>query len=243
MRLLVEAGNSTCKVALAHQGGVWQQVRCAPTATALTQAAGPQRGAAEELVLLPTNRTHAAVVRAWWAACSQAPLREVGQGLPLPDLGQYPTCGADRVLAGLVAVAQEGTGVVVVDAGTATTLTAWERTPAGSARFAGGMIVPGRRPLAQALALAAPALPVVEPGAADCDPRQRSTEGAIAAGLGIGYPGLVGACLTRLRAATGLTATLVTGGDAGVLLQAQLLPALANRPSLVLEGLELLAQR
>jgi pantothenate kinase type III len=240
MRLLVDAGNSALKLALSHQGGIWTHRRCEPTAEAIDAFVGSHRAGLDELVLLPTAERHAGVARAWWGG---RPMREVGKELALPALGQYPGCGADRVLAGWVAVTQEGGSVVVVDAGSATTLSAWGADERGEARFAGGMIAPGRGACALGLHAAAPALPLAEPLGSDADPRQRDTRGAIGAAIGIGHPALVRACLERLRQAAGIERTVVTGGDAAALIAAGIAPRLAYRPTLVLEGLEELARR
>ncbi len=248
MRLLADCGNSTIKLALAHAGGIWSHQRLEPTVKALDGFAAVHRAGLAELVLLPTAARHAELVRSWWTGSGGGPLCEVGADLPLPQLGQYAGCGADRILAGLVAVRQERRPVVVVDAGTAVTITAWGcagapgSDAAGVAVFAGGLILPGRRAEAQALSALAPALPAVEPLDNDADPQQRSTSGAIAAAIGIGHPAAVAACLLRLTEATGISHYLVTGGDAQPLISAGVLPRLAYRPTLVLEGLEELAR-
>ncbi|MBA3685399.1 MAG: hypothetical protein H0W72_09180, partial [Planctomycetes bacterium] len=70
---------------------------------------------------------------------------------------------------------------------------------------------------------------------------QRDTVAAIGAALGIGYGAMVGACLARLRAETGIEAVIVTGGAAMPLLGREL-PRSSYRPSLVVEGMELLAR-
>lgn len=215
--ILCECGNTTVKC---QHGG--ERVRLAPEDAPAWLAARR----ASLLVLLPTAARTSRVVRAAWPGrCVVAGSPE----LPLPDLGQYPGMGLDRIVAGLAA----GPDAIVVDAGTAITLTAW----GADGRCLGGLILPGARALAAGLAACAPALPEVRPtpGLSAC---QRDPAGAIAAALGIALPAMAAACLTRLRADSGCRRTLVTGGDAALLgIDGE------ARPWLVLDGLQALAER
>ena len=181
---------------------------------------------ATRVILLPTAVGPAAAVAAT-AARRGIPVRTVGRDLPLPDVDQYPGMGLDRIVAGLAVPAP----VVVVDAGTACTLTAWVAGP----RLRGGLILPGIRACAAGLHALAPALPEVAPGGDD--PCARTPAEAIANGLAIGWPGLVGAALARLRAVTGISTVVATGGDADRLAEAGVLARSWIRPDLVLDGL------
>lgn len=213
--ILADCGNTAVKLA---DGA--ERVRLAPA-----EVAGWLAGRHGPLVLLPTARAGADAVRRAWSG----PIREAGVEPPLPDLGQYPGMGPDRIVAGLAA----GPGCIVIDAGTATTLTAWD----AAGRCAGGLILPGKHALIAGLVACAPALPRVEPLGPGASAAQRSTEGAIAAAAGIGHPAMVRACLERLRGETGLGRVVATGGGAADLgiIGAEL------RPWLVLEGLARLA--
>jgi pantothenate kinase type III len=247
VRLIADCGNSAVKLALAHDGGIWTHERLRPEEAALTAFIGPHRSALDELVLLPGSRAHADLLRSWWVKTVPGkPLQAVGAELPLPDLGQYEGCGADRVLAGLVATRQEGKPVIVVDAGTATTVTGWhfepQAEPERRVRFLGGVIAPGARACIAGLSAAAPALPVVEPASPGASARQHDTRGAIAAAVGIGYGAMIGACIERLKNETGIATVVVTGGNASQLIEANVVPRLAYRPTLVLEGIEELAR-
>jgi hypothetical protein len=220
---------------------------------ALVAIAGPFFAAAAELVLLPVGRARARAVATWWAGAGAGrPLRVIraadapddglgGETLALPALGQYAGCGADRVVAGLVAALQEARDVVVVDAGTATTISAWRfrADVRGFARvgFAGGLIAPGGQACALGLHHAAPALPLVCFPYGDNTASQHSTYGAIAAALMIGHPALVAACLQKLCAETAIATVVFTGGGAPLLIAAGIAPRLAYRPTLVLEGM------
>jgi pantothenate kinase type III len=243
MRLLADCGNSTIKLGLAHDGGIWSHERVPPREDALTAFVQPHLRGIDELVVLPGSRAHAELIASWWArAGAGKPLRRIGAEIAVPDLGQYPTCGTDRVLAGLVACAQEGRSLVVVDAGTATTLTAWRyEAHADVARrttFLGGLIAPGAKACAVGLSALAPALPVVEPLGPEAGACQRDTHGAIAAAIGIGHGAMIGACLERLRRESSIAEVIATGGACIALIATGIVPRLSYRPSLVLEGME-----
>lgn len=214
--IFADCGNTAVKLG---QGA--ERVRLAPATVAAWLAAHP----AGELVLLPGAAASAGLVRAAWSGR----LREVGRDLALPDLGQYPGMGLDRIVAGLAA----GAGTIVVDAGTATTLTAW----GVDGRFAGGLILPGPHAMIAGLCASAPALPVVEPLPSTAAAAQRDTRGAIAAGAGLGHAAMVAGCVERLRCETGVAQVVVTGGGAAALC----LAGAVVRPWLVLEGLERLS--
>lgn len=248
MRLLADCGNSAIKLALAHDGGIWSHARLAPEPSALSGFAQEHLAAIDELVVLPGSAANADVIARWWAdAAGVKPLRTIGREVAVPGLGQYPGMGLDRVVAGLVAARQEGRPVVVVDAGTATTLAAWAIQapvcPTTLPRFLGGLIAPGARACSVGLSSLAPALPSVEPLPPGASARQHDTRGALAGALAIGHPAMIAACLARLRQETGIETAVITGGNAGALIDAGVLPRLAYRPTLVLEGIEEMCRR
>ncbi|HAT10553.1 MAG TPA: hypothetical protein DCS97_08165 [Planctomycetes bacterium] len=208
LKILCEFGNTSVK--FSHAGRRW---RTSPDEAAVWLAQHADR----ELVLAATADA---------SALAHPRIRIVGRDIPLPDLGQYPGMGLDRVLAGLAA----GPGCIVIDAGTATTLTAWDH----AGRFAGGLILPGVHALVAGLVARAPALPAVAPLPSSSPAAQRDTRGAIAAGAGIGHAAMVRGCLERLRLETACPRTVLTGGgmdDLGI-------ADAERRPWLVLEGLE-----
>jgi pantothenate kinase type III len=249
MRLLADCGNTTVKLALAQDGGIWQFERLAPSAAAFDAFVKPFQRTITELVLMPGARINTALVEDWWGGAGAGrPLRVAGSAaLPVPDLGQYPNCGIDRVLAGLVACVQERKPLVVLDAGTATTITAWsyrpeERDPRLAVQFRGGLILPGARTCVVGLAVQAPALPVVEVLGPDAHACQHDTAGAIGAAVGIGYGPMVAACMLKLERESGFHLHVATGGNCGLLIASSVVARLSYRPSLVLEGLELLCR-
>ncbi|MFM7109290.1 MAG: type III pantothenate kinase [Planctomycetaceae bacterium] len=149
--------------------------------------------------------------------------------------------GIDRVCAAAAAVAaRPGRPVVVVDCGTATTVDLV--SPAGE--FLGGAILPGPTLLARALAEGTSRLPEV--AALDTAPPPalpgRSTQSAIAAGIGWGMRGAVARLVVEARAALGGAADVIlTGGSAGVVRDA--IPDAVEMPDLVLAGIALAAPR
>ncbi|HEX3135670.1 MAG TPA: type III pantothenate kinase [Planctomycetota bacterium] len=249
MRLLADCGNSTIKLGLAQDGGIWQFQRLDPKVAALDDFIKPFDRTITELVVMPGARANTMIVEAWWDKIgSGRRKRMVGEeSLPVPDLGQYPNCGIDRVLAGLVGTIQERKPLVVIDAGTATTMTAWSYEianpdPLSAVQFRGGLILPGARSCAVGLATLAPALPVVEILGPDAHAVQFDTQGAIGAAIGIGYGPMVAACMLKLERETGIRDHIATGGNVGLIIDSLVLPRLSYRPSLVLEGLELLCR-
>ena len=185
--LLADCGNTRVKLARPGESAV--AVAPAELAAAVADC--------ERVVAVGLHAaTHAALAEA-----AGERLQTLGRELALPQLGQYASCGHDRVCAGIGAVARGGPAVVI-DAGTATTVTAW-REQAGRAIFAGGLILPGAQACADGLAAAAPALPQVQPAPGIA--LQHETPGAIAAALGIGYPAMVQACVAGVVAESEIT--------------------------------------
>jgi len=149
--------------------------------------------------------------------------------------------GIDRLCAAAAAAAYApGRPIVVVDCGTATTVDMV--SPAGE--FLGGAILPGPTLLARALAEGTSRLPEV--AALDSAPPPampgRSTQAAIAAGIGWGMRGAVARLVAEARAGLdGDADVILTGGSAGVVRDA--LPGAVEVPDLVLAGISLAAAR
>lgn len=116
-----------------------------------------------------------------WQHLPQARLLQLDQ-VPLRSL--YPTLGIDRALALWGAVTTIGTPVLVIDAGTALTLTGADRDRA----LVGGAILPGLRLQFQALGQGTAGLPTLSADTLSADallpPRWgRTTPEAIASGI------------------------------------------------------------
>jgi type III pantothenate kinase len=97
----------------------------------------------------------------------------------LPLQGMYPTLGIDRALAALGAGARFGYPVLVVDGGTALTITGID----ADRRLIGGAIWPGLRLQLQALNQGTAALPSIQPNWLAIDRWAIDTPGAIASGI------------------------------------------------------------
>lgn len=168
-------------------------------------------------------------------------LRRIGSAdLPIPLRVDAPDrVGIDRVCAAAAAAAvRPGRPVVVVDCGTATTV----NLVSAAGEFLGGAILPGPALLARALAQGTCRLPEVDILAASAPPPLpgRSTEAAIAAGIGWGMRGAVARLVAEARAALGGDADVIlTGGSAAVVRDA--LPDAIEMPDLVLAGVALAA--
>ena len=157
----------------------------------------------------------------WRALCQQnaeVSLRIIGEDIPAPDLGQYATCGLDRICAGIGAVAlldADQEGVVVLDCGTATTVSAWAKREGSPPLFKGGLILPGAQSCMSGLCAAAPALPqnlpaVLEPERVNA--LAHGTASAMQQAVTIGYPAMARACLDAVQSAAGFDGVLLTGG-------------------------------
>ena len=184
------------------------------TGTVRSHTAGAAAGlgsavAYDELICIPVSQRHTNVLREWWG---DRPLRRLGVELPAPEFGQYNTCGLDRVCAGLAAVRRHG-ACLVIDAGTAVTITAWQADDEKLPVFKGGMIMPGPRACLHGLTHLAPALPHPQIEVILEDPLQHSTDGALQIPFAC-YPEWVRACTKRVAAASGISCH-VASGDAG----------------------------
>jgi type III pantothenate kinase len=170
--------------------------------------------------------------------------RRIGHGdLPLEVLVAEPhKVGIDRLAAAAAAglVRRPGHGVIIVDCGTAATVDVV--SPAGG--FLGGAILPGPALMARALAEGTSRLPAVAALEQEAPPAMpgRSTQEAIAAGIGWGIRGAIARLVEEARASIGAEADVIlTGGWRGAVRDA--LPGAIEMPELVLAGIALAADR
>ena len=163
--------------------------------------------------------------------------------LPLAVLVDEPhRVGIDR-LAGAAAAARvkdPARPAIVVDCGTATTV----NLVSVAGEFLGGAILPGPALMARALAEGTSRLPEV--AALDHGPPPalpgRSTQAAIAAGIGWGIRGAVERIVAEAqRPFAGAAQVILTGGSAGLVRDC--LPGAVEQPDLVLAGIALAAER
>lgn len=163
--------------------------------------------------------------------------------LPLVNRTDFPErVGMDRLLAAVAANQQRKANrpAIVIDAGTAVTVDVISADGA----FAGGIIWPGWRMMAQTLADNTDALPLVTASLEEAPPAilGTSTEKAMRSGLFWGNVGAVREFLLRLRdEMPGEVDVFVTGGDAQRL-AAYACPEARLTSELVLAGIVLTAR-
>lgn len=154
--------------------------------------------------------------------------------------------GADRWHCMLGACTVSATPMVVVNAGTATTVDCIDRDESGdgqarfTGRFVGGFIAPGVRLMLESLARETARLPLAS-GAASHFPD--NTDEAIFSGVLDAQAGLVHQVWKRFEARLGAPPGLIlTGGNATLLLTRLSIGAAAIEDNLVLRGLALRSQ-
>lgn len=245
--LSIDMSNGRTKLALAQGAHVVSEVRLCPSA-ALT---------AERLSVLCADWRFdcvalssvvpqmAPVVEAFFAA--RVPVVHVRPFADLPvDFSAYEGCatlGADRI-ANAVAAAHDNpqTALIVIDAGTATTVDVVLPCAAadGKPRFLGGAIAPGVGTMMRALHGGTSLLPEV-PLSLPKHAVGQTTPEALQNGCVRGYRGLIRELLTSMEQECGCALhPVLTGGDAPLL--ADLLPELGKSDALLtLRGIALCA--
>jgi type III pantothenate kinase len=146
--------------------------------------------------------------------------------------------GTDRLAAAVAAYARYRTSLIVVDVGTAITFSAVTH----SGEYLGGVIAPGIRIAADALAARTARLPRVDL----IRPKTvigRDTRSSIQSGLIFGYAGLVDEIVTRMQQEMGKKALVIATGGLASLVAPESRTITEIRPFLTLEGLELLYHR
>jgi len=180
------------------------------------------------------------------SATRHRPLRQrrvVHADLPLVvALDEPHKVGIDRLAgaAAAKAITRPGRPVIVVDCGTAATV----NLVSAAGEFLGGAILPGPALMARALAEGTSRLPQVAALEQAPPPPMpgRSTQDAIAAGIGWGIRGAVARVVAEARTAVGGDADVIlTGGWRAAVRDA--LPGAAEIPELVLAGIALAAER
>jgi type III pantothenate kinase len=146
--------------------------------------------------------------------------------------------GTDRLAAAAAAHDRYKTSLIVVDVGTATTFSAVTQ----SGDYLGGVIAPGIRMAADALATRTAKLPRVDL----IRPKTvigRDTGSSIQAGLIFGHAGLVDEIVRRMQQEMGQQTLVVATGGLASLIAPESRTITEVRPFLTLEGLELLFRR
>ena len=179
------------------------------------------------------------------SATRHRPLRQrrIGHAdLPLAvRLAEPHKVGIDRLAAAAAAglVKAPHSGAIVVDCGTAATVDMID----ADGGFLGGAILPGPALMARALAEGTSRLPQVAALERSAPPAMpgRSTEDAIAAGIGWGMKGAIERLVAEARGTLGPDAALIlTGGWRSAVRDA--LPGAIDLPDLTLAGIALAAE-
>lgn len=235
-RLLLDAGNTRLKWAVVEDGA-WRAQGSAAyadlsplagqlqagTACWIASVAGAQRDAALAALL-----ASAAIPATWLAA--EPRFQEVANGYRHPR-----QLGVDRWM-GLIAARQRSRQpTLVVSAGTAMTLDALSAEGA----FLGGLIVPGRELMRQALRQGTAGVAEV---AGSWQAFPRTTADTVESGIVAALAGAVWQQHARLAATAGTPPhCILTGGDADWLLP-HLAVSAEQVPALVLEGIDRVAR-
>lgn len=146
--------------------------------------------------------------------------------------------GTDRLAAAAAAHDRYKTSLIVVDVGTATTFSVVTR----SGDYVGGVIAPGIRMAADALATRTARLPRVDL----VRPKTvigRETRSSIQSGLIFGHAGMVDEIVNRIWQEMGQKTVVVATGGLVALIAPESRTITEVRPFLTLEGLELLFRR
>lgn len=165
----------------------------------------------------------------------------VSSDLPLGLTLRYDNpqeIGTDRLVNAAAAYDRYNTCLIIVDFGTATTFCAVTK----QGEYLGGAIAPGLKSAADSLHLDTAKLPSVDL----MRPKSvigKDTVSSIQSGLIFGYAGLVDEMVTRLQHELGQPATVVATGGLAQIIAPISRTIQEVRPSLTLEGLELLYRR
>lgn len=150
--------------------------------------------------------------------------------------------GVDRWVAMIGARAEFKSALCVVDAGTATTIDAIDR----SGRHLGGQIIPGLRLMGDALRTDTSDIGAAKTSVRDPQPGAAlfadNTDRALVYGALNAVCGAVERAARTLRGLGGRPKIVLTGGDASRILKQLESTALVHRPNLVLQGLATMTQ-
>ena len=145
--------------------------------------------------------------------------------------------GGDLVADTLAALTEYGAPLVVIDAGTVTTIIAVDR----NRTYLGGCILPGIRPSAMLLKEATALLPSIELGSGEDACLGRNSADAMRCGLLLGSAMMVDGFINRYTALPGMTgAKYVATGGSAPLVTARCQRKIAQDPELTLKGLRYL---
>jgi type III pantothenate kinase len=227
----IDIGNSFIKIA-EHNGNDW---------VVLIRAPHSQLSAVLELAKIQVDGGMDFFGCSVVSSLTQAFKKEFGNRIRFIEKSDVPssqlnygtpeTLGMDRFVASYGAYKLGGSSVVVVDAGTATTIDLMD----DHGIFHGGVIAPGIALLEKAIGDYAPSLPKVERSLpAEFPPK--STKDALKWGITGSYLTYINAHVKKLKAINKDAHVWVTGGDAEIIMQLKDFK-FSYHPNLVFEGL------
>jgi len=221
VRLAVDIGNSNATV------GVYDAARAAKKALAVLRLPSDARSTADSLygLLQPHLGCRFTVkqvaiasvvpraVRAWEQLADRlAASRVTLDPLAIPDIAlklrRPEEAGIDRVVNAWMGRRRYGAPLVIVDMGTATTFDVVD----GDGAYAGGIIAPGVRLFADALAEHTAKLPYIELSRPD-RAVGRDTVEAMRSGAVLGQAAMIDGLIDRVMAETGRCPVVATGGN------------------------------
>lgn len=246
--LVADISNGRTKLALARGNTIVSAVRLCPTEELSAQILSEHTAGWVFDAVVLCSVVPAATVIAESFFKSSVPVQKVHARKNLTvDFSQYAeraTLGADRIANAVAAAGlYPKTALVVIDAGTATTVDVIlpAEKEVSAPRFVGGAIAPGVGTMVRALHAGTAQLPVVPLSLPEHAVGQ-GTDEAIRNGCVRGYRGLLRELLASMESECGCCLhPVLTGGDAALL--AQLMPELgAPDPLLTLRGIALCAE-
>ncbi|VAX29718.1 Pantothenate kinase type III, CoaX-like [hydrothermal vent metagenome] len=153
------------------------------------------------------------------------------------DVAEPGSIGADRIANAVAACSRINGSLVVVDLGTATTITVVDREK----RLIGGVIMPGVEMMCVALNRQTCKLPLVMPVSLS-GPLGKDTKSSIISGVGYGTAGAVDRLLDEISVVLGEFVAVLTGGNAP-LIKGLLKREYIYIPELTLTGLRIIHER
>ncbi|NOY39035.1 MAG: type III pantothenate kinase [Nitrospirae bacterium] len=153
------------------------------------------------------------------------------------DVAEPESIGADRIANAVAACSRINGSIVVVDLGTATTITVVDREK----RLSGGVIMPGVEMMCVALNRQTGKLPLARP-ASLTGPLGKDTKSSIISGVVYGTAGAVDRLLDEISVVQGEFIAVLTGGNAP-LIKGLLKREYIYIPELTLTGLRIIYER
>lgn len=235
MKLIVDQGNSVCKVAL-YKERVCQEVQTYPTLTEDILITLFERYNIEAAIYSSVAAVEDEALVMLQRFCPRSYELTATTPVPLEVNYKRNTLGGDRLASacGAYSYLGERAEVLVIDAGTALT---YERIKAGG-YYLGGNISPGLWMRSKALSHFTKRLPLIEElDEQHCCGYGVDTTTAIQQGVMRGFLGEVEAYIRQAKSEASELQILLTGGDAGLLYKYFAEPRVHWVPDLVLLGL------